>query len=200
MLAQLEPQLPRDDRWAYEPKFDGFRGRLWRRGDASAQLFSRNGRDLAPWFPELTRAADILPRGTFLDGEIVIADEAGQADFGALQHRLTPAEIHQRRRHRASCHSAGVRRARTGRAGSGGIAVRRATPSAPEPAGRPAPVSATGGAYDRHSGRRRMVGHRRTRGCRRQTTRSSVRAWSRARLDQSEATTNRRMRCHRHHR
>ena len=91
MLAQLEPQLPRDDRWAYEPKFDGFRGRLWRRGDASAQLFSRNGRDLAPWFPELTRAADILPRGTFRDGEIVIADEAGQADFGALQHRLTLA-------------------------------------------------------------------------------------------------------------
>jgi hypothetical protein len=64
MLAQLEPQLPRGDRWAYEPKFDGFRGRLWRRGDATAQLFSRNGRDLAPWFPELTRAADILPRGT----------------------------------------------------------------------------------------------------------------------------------------
>src|SRR5438105_14281118 len=66
MLAQLEPQPPRGDRWAYEPKFDGFRGRLWRRGDASAQLFSRNGRDLAPWFPERTRAAVVLRRGTLL--------------------------------------------------------------------------------------------------------------------------------------
>jgi len=82
---------PRGDRWAYEPKLDGFRGQLWRPIDAPVQLLSRNGRDLAPWFPELARAADVLPRGTLLDGEIVIADEAGQADFGALQHRLTLA-------------------------------------------------------------------------------------------------------------
>jgi len=32
-----------------------------------------------------------LPRGTLLDREIVIADEAGQADFGDIQHRLTLA-------------------------------------------------------------------------------------------------------------
>jgi ATP-dependent DNA ligase len=55
------------------------------------QPLSRNGRDVAPWFPELARAADVLPRATLLDGKTVIADEAGQADFGALQHRLTLA-------------------------------------------------------------------------------------------------------------
>ncbi len=44
MLAQLEPQLPRGDRWAYEPKFDGFRGRLWRRGDAATGRSSGGGR------------------------------------------------------------------------------------------------------------------------------------------------------------
>lgn len=36
-------------------------------------------------------AARALPAGTLLDGEIVIADEAGHADFGALQQRLTVA-------------------------------------------------------------------------------------------------------------
>ena len=41
--------------------------------------------------PELIRAAGVLACITLLDGEIVIADETGQADFGALQQRLTVA-------------------------------------------------------------------------------------------------------------
>jgi ATP-dependent DNA ligase len=69
---------------------DSFRGMLWRRQQA-VQLFSRSGRDLGPWFPELTAAAKSLPCKTLVDGEIVIADESGQADFGALQQRLTLA-------------------------------------------------------------------------------------------------------------
>ena len=91
MLAQLDSRLPRGERWAYEPKLDGFRGQLWRRGNAPPQLLSRNGRDLAPWFPELISAAEALPLSTLLDGEIIIADESGLADFGALQRRLTLA-------------------------------------------------------------------------------------------------------------
>jgi ATP-dependent DNA ligase len=90
MLAQLDSRLPRGERWAYEPKMDGFRGLLWRR-DGAVQLLSRSGRDLGPWFPELTAAAETLPSNTLVDGEIVIADERGQADFGALQERLTLA-------------------------------------------------------------------------------------------------------------
>jgi hypothetical protein len=69
---------------------DGFRGLLWRR-DGAVQLLSRSGRDLGPWFPELTGAAESLPCNTLVDGEIVIADESGQADFGALQQRLSLA-------------------------------------------------------------------------------------------------------------
>jgi ATP-dependent DNA ligase len=84
MLAQLESRLPRGDHWAYEPKMDGFRGQLWRRDGTVAQLFSRSGRDLGPWFPEIIRAAEALPRETLLDGEIVISGEGGLADFGAL--------------------------------------------------------------------------------------------------------------------
>lgn len=90
MLAQLDSRLPRGERWAYEPKLDVFRGLLWRR-DRSVQLFSGSGRNLEPRFQELTATAESLPTNTLVDGEIVIADERGHADFGALQERLTVA-------------------------------------------------------------------------------------------------------------
>ncbi len=69
MLAQLESRLPRGDHWAYEPKMDDFRGQLRRREGTAAQLLSRSGRDLGPWFPELTRAAEVLPCSDHLDPE-----------------------------------------------------------------------------------------------------------------------------------
>jgi ATP-dependent DNA ligase len=91
MLAQLDSRLPIGDNWRYEPKLDGFRGLLWRRASGQVQLFSRNGRDLGPWFPELLGAARALEPGTLLDGEIVICDESRWADFGSLQERLSTA-------------------------------------------------------------------------------------------------------------
>lgn len=58
---------------------------------ARARLLSRNGRDLGLWFPELAQAALNFPPETLMDGEIVIADQHGAIDFGALQTRLTLA-------------------------------------------------------------------------------------------------------------
>jgi len=89
MLAQLERQLPRGERWVYEPKLDGFRGLLWHQSNGRVQLLSRNLRDLAPYFPELVTAGHALPPGTLVDGEIVVADQRGAADFSALQGRLS---------------------------------------------------------------------------------------------------------------
>jgi ATP-dependent DNA ligase len=91
MLAQLDARLPRGDLWAYEPKMDRFRGLLWRPGRALEQLLSRSGRVLGSWFPDLTAAAESVARITLVDGEVVIADESSQADFGVLQQRLTLA-------------------------------------------------------------------------------------------------------------
>src|ERR1700694_448767 len=91
MLAALKHSLPIGDQWLYEPKLDGFRGLLRHATNGHVQVLSRNLRDLAPPFPELLQAARSLPAGTLLDGEIVIADESGNADFGALQQRLTVA-------------------------------------------------------------------------------------------------------------
>src|SRR5438105_14805744 len=87
----IKHSLPIGDQWLYEPKLDGFRGLLRHGTNGHVQVLSRNLRDLAPSFPELEQAAPSLPAGTLLDGEIVISDESGHADFGALQQRLTIA-------------------------------------------------------------------------------------------------------------
>lgn len=75
---------------SYEPKWDGFRSILFRDGN-EVELGSRNVRPLTRYFPELVEAARAeLPERCVLDGEIVIATDAG-LDFEALQLRLHPA-------------------------------------------------------------------------------------------------------------
>ena len=88
-------ELPRPDGWQYEPKWDGFRGVLENAGGELA-LWSRNGRPLLRYFPELRRLGDLLPPRSALDGEIVIS-RAGRLDFDAMQLRLHPAESRVRK-------------------------------------------------------------------------------------------------------
>src|SRR5216683_8097973 len=88
MLSQLASRVPTGAQWLYEPKFDGFRGLLRQSSDGLVRLTSRQGKDLIDWFPELARAGKCLPQSTVIDGEIVVGDEKGRADFGALQRRL----------------------------------------------------------------------------------------------------------------
>ena len=90
MEAELVRELPPGDGWAYEPKWDGFRGVLENLG-GELRLWSRNGRPLLRYFPELAALADVLPAGSALDGEIVI-ERDGALDFDAMQTRLHPAE------------------------------------------------------------------------------------------------------------
>jgi ATP-dependent DNA ligase len=94
MEAELVSELPRGS-WRYEPKWDGFRGVFENDGGALA-LWSRNGRPLLRYFPELRELGDALPRHSALDGEIVIARN-GQLDFDAMQMRLHPAESRVRK-------------------------------------------------------------------------------------------------------
>jgi ATP-dependent DNA ligase len=90
MEAELVSDLPAGEGWRYEPKWDGFRGVLENDGGELA-LWSRNGRPLLRYFPELRPLGDLLPPRSALDGEIVIARE-GRLDFDAMQTRLHPAE------------------------------------------------------------------------------------------------------------
>src|ERR1700733_2504036 len=90
MEAELVRELPEGDGWQYEPKWDGFRGVLENVGKELA-LWSRNGRPLLRYFPELAPLGELLPPRSALDGEIVIVRD-GAIDFDAMQMRLHPAE------------------------------------------------------------------------------------------------------------
>ena len=90
MEAELVRELPLGEGWAYEPKWDGFRGVLENAGGA-VRLWSRNGRPLLRYFPELQELGAGLPPRSALDGEIVI-ERNGAIDFDAMQTRLHPAE------------------------------------------------------------------------------------------------------------
>ena len=88
-LATLVDQPPSDAaQWLCEIKFDGYR-LLARVDGADIKLFTRNGHD---WTSKLATlhaalAQQKLPRGWY-DGEIVVPDEHGVPDFGALQRAL----------------------------------------------------------------------------------------------------------------
>jgi ATP-dependent DNA ligase len=90
MEAELVRELPEGDGWQYEPKWDGFRGVLENVGKELA-LWSRNGRPLLRYFPELRPLGELLPPKSVLDGEVVIVRE-GALDFDSMQTRLHPAE------------------------------------------------------------------------------------------------------------
>ena len=92
MLAASAGTLPdRLEGWAIEPKWDGIRviAEVSTRG---VRLWTRNGNDKAPQFPEIVRALRALAEDggpLVLDGEIVALDRRGRAlRFQALQGRM----------------------------------------------------------------------------------------------------------------
>jgi len=90
MLAKLADELPAGGGFLYEPKWDGFRAIVFRRGP-SLFIQSRDLRPLDRYFPELHEALLLnLPDDCVVDGEVVIATPRG-LDFDALQLRLHPA-------------------------------------------------------------------------------------------------------------
>jgi ATP-dependent DNA ligase len=96
MLAKLEPEIPRGKGWRYEPKWDGFRGIVFRDRD-DVRIGSRGGKFLERYFPELLLALrEALPPACVVDGEIVVAWE-GTLDFEVLQQRIHPADSRVRR-------------------------------------------------------------------------------------------------------
>jgi ATP-dependent DNA ligase len=90
MLAKLTREMPPAGDVIYEPKWDGFRCLVFRDGD-ELDLQSRNQKPLLRYFPELREPMlEQLPDRVVLDGEVVVANEAG-LDFDALQLRQHPA-------------------------------------------------------------------------------------------------------------
>src|SRR6187200_2685056 len=91
MEAKLAEEIPSDDDWLYEPKWDGFRFLAFKSEDA-VDIRGKSGKPLGRYFPELIELLGSLKALEFVvDGEIVI-EVAGHYSFDALQMRLHPAE------------------------------------------------------------------------------------------------------------
>ncbi len=90
MEAKLVDELPEDEGWQFEPKWDGFRCLVFKRG-GEVLLQSKSGKPLARYFPEVAAAIAALPVARVtLDGELLIPVGASLS-FEALQMRLHPA-------------------------------------------------------------------------------------------------------------
>jgi ATP-dependent DNA ligase len=91
MEALLVEQLPDEPGWRFEPKWDGFRC-LAVRKHADVRLWSRSGKPLERYFPEVQAMfGSLASTDVVLDGELVVATAKG-LDFDALSQRLHPAE------------------------------------------------------------------------------------------------------------
>ena len=90
MEALLAAELPKGPGWQFEPKWDGFRCIAVRDG-ADVALWSKSGKPLGRYFPEIVALMGRLKAKRFvLDGELLIASRDG-VSFDALQLRLHPA-------------------------------------------------------------------------------------------------------------
>jgi len=87
-LATLVDDVPDGDDWLFEIKFDGYRAIAAASGD-EARIYTRNALDWTAKYPAIAQAlAGLGLDGAVLDGEIVVVDDAGRSDFGALQTQL----------------------------------------------------------------------------------------------------------------
>ncbi|MCW2830950.1 MAG: ATP-dependent ligase [Aeromicrobium sp.] len=91
MLAKTVDGLPHPGALtggcAYEPKFDGYRALLFV-DDHGCRVQSRRGHDITAAFRDVAdSAAEQLPSGVILDGELVVWGD-GALDFRELQSRL----------------------------------------------------------------------------------------------------------------
>jgi len=87
-LATAGTAFPTQGHWLHEIKHDGYRaqGRMDR---GRALIYTRNGYDWTQRFPPIAEALKRVPAKQFiLDGEIVVTDARGVADFHLLQEDL----------------------------------------------------------------------------------------------------------------
>ncbi|MDR3544105.1 MAG: hypothetical protein P4L69_24610 [Desulfosporosinus sp.] len=73
-----------DDNWLSELKLDGIRF-LYSTMDGF-NFYARHQNEVTVRFPELVTSQ--IPKGTILDGEIIISDEDGKPDFEELMSRF----------------------------------------------------------------------------------------------------------------
>lgn len=83
----FETKLGPPGDWLVEWKYDGIRAQIVRRG-GQCWIWSRGEELVTERFPEVVAAAQALPDGTVLDGEIVAWKDGALAPFNLLQQRI----------------------------------------------------------------------------------------------------------------
>ena len=88
-LCLLQERVPKGEQWIYEVKYDGYRMICFLEGGKAA-LYSRNHASFNKKFPTILRALEkfFKTKQVVLDGEVILADENGKSDFGALQRAI----------------------------------------------------------------------------------------------------------------
>lgn len=95
MLATLVDHPFDNKDWVFEVKWDGVRAIFFlHKTKGILRILSRNGKTITHRYPEITEAAKSLSakinckESIILDGEIVVLNEEGQADFQSHQRRM----------------------------------------------------------------------------------------------------------------
>ncbi|MEO5644286.1 MAG: DNA ligase D [Bacteroidia bacterium] len=91
MLATLVDKPFDKEGWLYEVKWDGYRA-LAMKNKKTLELKSRNDKSFNKKFYPVSEAVKQLPFEAILDGEIVVINEKGISDFGALQNWRSEAD------------------------------------------------------------------------------------------------------------
>jgi bifunctional non-homologous end joining protein LigD len=90
MLATLVDKPFDDEGWSYEVKWDGYRALAYLQ-KGKVELRSRNNKSFEKYYP-VYDAFRQWPVSAVIDGEIVVLNEKGQSDFGALQNWRSEAD------------------------------------------------------------------------------------------------------------
>jgi bifunctional non-homologous end joining protein LigD len=79
-------KVPDGPMWLHEIKHDGFRLVVWKAGNR-VRLFTRRGLDWSEHYPRIFAAAQQIKGAFVIDGEAVVPDERGIANFEMLHSR-----------------------------------------------------------------------------------------------------------------
>ena len=91
-LDDFEAALGGPADWLIEWKYDGIRAQLVRR-IGRVYLWSRGEELITERFPEIERAAQALPDGVVLDGEVLVWRDGAPLPFALLQKRITRKSV-----------------------------------------------------------------------------------------------------------